>query len=399
MLLRSRRRVASVPRRRSRAGPDRLAALPEEILHDILVRLPANSVLRCRAVCRSWRRLASDPAFLLDHHRRQPELALIRSYRASDAADTLPCIEALHIRAAEFRPFFGFPKQFVSHFPAHASCDGDGLFVVGQCICNPTTRHWAPLATGPSPHSGTVVALYRHHPSREYRVLYWTRWNPDGTPMSSQHAYCVLTVGTDQPRSVGYPVHGGRRGIHIFGAPVLVNGTLHLHWRERPGVRYHRILAFHTVAETFRHMSPPAAVEPRHAMQLLDMGGRLAASISKDDMTGLSIFALQDQDHDVWTYHYQIKLPVMDNMHFQHEQGNCWAKIVSEEGDLLVSCYGHLLHCDKNENLIANFKFDDDMPVVLPHRLKESLIQHTFFQKKKTPEEEEKSIPMVILET
>ncbi|KAK1677358.1 hypothetical protein QYE76_038206 [Lolium multiflorum] len=326
MLLRSRRRVATgedarratVPRRRSRAGPDRLAALPEDILQDILLRLPAKSVLRCRAVCRSWRRLASDPAFLLDHHRRQPELALIRSYRAFDASDALPSLETLHIRSAQFRPlFFGFPKQFGTHFPARASCDG--LFVFGQCICNPTTRQWAPLATGPSPHAGTVVALYQHHPSGEYRVLYWTRWNPDEN-WSSQHAYCVLTVGTNQPRSVGYPGHGGRRGIHIFGAPVLVNGSLHLHWRERFGVRYHMILAFHTVAETFRHMSPPAAVEPRHAMQLLEMGGKLAASIGKDDMTGLTIFVLQE--HDIWTYHYQIKLPVMDNMHFQQEHGS-----------------------------------------------------------------------------
>lgn len=63
------------------------------------------------------------------------------------------------------------------------------------------------------------------------------------------------------------------------------------------------------------------------------------------------------------------------------EQGDFWAKVVSDEGDVLVSCYGHLLHCDKNGSLVANFKYDDDMPVVLPHRLKESLVQHTFFKK------------------
>ena len=54
---------------------------------------------------------------------------------------------------------------------------------------------------------------------------------------------------------------------------------------------------------------------------------------------------------------------------------------MSEEGDVLVSCYGQMLHCDKGGNLVANFKFDDDMPVVVPHRLKKSLIQHTFFPK------------------
>jgi hypothetical protein len=192
---------------------------------------------------------------------------------------------------------------------------------------------------------------------------------------------------------VGYPRVGSwRRGIHIFGTPVLVNDILHLHWREHTSVRHHRILAFHTVVETFGHMSLPAAVEPRHAMHLLQMGGKLVASTGKDDMTGMTILLLH---HDVWTYHYQIKLPVMDNMHFQQELGNCWAEIVSEEQDLLVSCYGHLLHCDKKGNLVANFKFDDDMPVVLPHRLKESLIQHKFFQKKNIPEEEEEEEKLI----
>jgi hypothetical protein len=80
-----------------------------------------------------------------------------------------------------------------------------------------------------------------------------------------------------------------------------------------------------------------------------------------------------------------INLPVMDIRRFQ-EQGNWWAKVVSEEGDLLVSCFGQLLHCDNKGNLVANFKFDDDMPVVVPHRLKESLVQHKFSQKKKIPE-------------
>ena len=125
----------------------------------------------------------------------------------------------------------------------------------------------------------------------------------------------------------------------------------------------------------------PPAVNPHHVMHLLDMGGKLAASISKDDTTVMSIFILKNGD--VWAFQYQIKVPVMDlEKRFQEQQGNWWAKVVSEEGDVLVSCYGQLLHCDKGGNLVANFKVDDEMPVVVPHRLKESLIQHTFFLEK-----------------
>jgi hypothetical protein len=38
------------------------------------------------------------------------------------------------------------------------------------------------------------------------------------------------------------------------------------------------------------------------------------------------------------------------------------------------------LHCDREGNLVAKFQFDDDLPVVIPHVLKESLVQHAFFQ-------------------
>ena len=169
----------------------------------------------------------------------------------------------------------------------------------------------------------------------------------------------------------------GALGPIIYGA-VLVNGSLHVHWKMRYGVCYHKILVFDTAAETFRHMIPPP-VNPRHAMHLLEMSGRLAVATSKDGATGVSIFVLQDREQDVWAFQYRIKLPVMDIRRFQ-EKGNLWAEVVSDEGDVLVSCSGHLLHCDENGSLVASFKYDDDLPVVLPHRLKESLVQHTFFQ-------------------
>jgi hypothetical protein len=186
MLLRSGRRIATqeeadratVRRRRRRARSDLLTAFPEEIQQEILARLPPKSVLRCRAVCRSWRRLASDPAFLLDHHRHQPKLQLISSCRTAGGDDGhIRRLEAFHLRGAQARrPVFGFPNHFASRysrFPVTASCYG--LLVVGRySICNPATRQWGSLSTNPKLHIEKVVSLFRHQPSGEYRVLYWT---------------------------------------------------------------------------------------------------------------------------------------------------------------------------------------------------------------------------------
>ncbi|CAM0879765.1 unnamed protein product [Alopecurus aequalis] len=348
MLLRSGRRVATGDeaaraigsRRRCRAKPDQLSGFPEEILQEIL-----------------------------------------------GVDDWFPAMEAVHLRGAEIRPVFGFPDLF--HYPLTVDASCDGLFVTGNYICNPATRQWAPLASNPRRRLGSLVGLYRHQPSGEYRVLYFICPNAPlptlilPTTIICPNEYRVLTVGTNEPRRVDCPLTElvGGRGPILCGAPVILNGSLHVHWKNRSAsTRYHKILVFDTVAESFRHMIPPA-VDPRHAMHLLDMGGTLAVATSKDTVT-MSIFGLQDQpQQDVWAFQYRIKLPVVDIRRFQ-EQGDWWAKVVSGEGDVLVSCYGQLLHCDKGGNLVANFKFDDEIPVVDPHRLKESLIQHAFFEKK-----------------
>ena len=243
-----------------RSGRDPLAGIPEEILREILVLLPPKSVLRCRAVCRSWRRLSSDPAFLLDHHRRQPELPLVSAY----GNRLYPNLRAVHPR--EIRILFRFPELFPFGFTASASCDG--LIVAGQHICNPTTRQWAPLNPNPKHRVENLLGLFRHPPSGEYRVLYW-RYPNDLYNMDCLIEYRVLTVGTDNPRIIRCSVTPfeteliSRGGPPIFGAAVLLDARLHLHWRKKfDAPPYHKILVFDTVAESFRQMRPPRAREP-----------------------------------------------------------------------------------------------------------------------------------------
>ncbi|KAF0908944.1 hypothetical protein E2562_030240 [Oryza meyeriana var. granulata] len=47
--------------------------LPHDLLHDILLRLPARPLCRFRAVCRPWRALLSDPRFADAHAARHPD--------------------------------------------------------------------------------------------------------------------------------------------------------------------------------------------------------------------------------------------------------------------------------------------------------------------------------------
>ena len=130
--------------------------LPEElVVWEILVRLPAKALLRCRAVCRSWLRLiTSDPDFLRAHHLRQPSLPLVFfhnhiSFYSRYLVDA--AVDAFDLRRspAERQPVLRFNDyNHHRHFEVRASCDGllllslsDGCFY----ICNPATRQWTTL--------------------------------------------------------------------------------------------------------------------------------------------------------------------------------------------------------------------------------------------------------------
>jgi hypothetical protein len=66
--------------------------LPDDILVEIFLLLPAKSVLRFRAACTPWRLLLSDPAFVREHHRRAPHAILLSNpiIDNGDAISALP---------------------------------------------------------------------------------------------------------------------------------------------------------------------------------------------------------------------------------------------------------------------------------------------------------------------
>ncbi|KAF8701961.1 hypothetical protein HU200_033294 [Digitaria exilis] len=51
--------------------------LPLDVVFDVLVCLPAKDICRLRAICRPWRSLTSDPAFIKAHAARHPEPLIV----------------------------------------------------------------------------------------------------------------------------------------------------------------------------------------------------------------------------------------------------------------------------------------------------------------------------------
>ncbi|OEL15031.1 hypothetical protein BAE44_0023950 [Dichanthelium oligosanthes] len=176
--------------------------LPEDIHTEILLRLPAKSVLRFRSVCKAWCRITTDPYFLAAHARLRPAGVLLCTYLNSTGCRNRPLGCAIDVvldlllvsgeqagrrRLVHYHKCLTTTTDPLQWWPPHClllgSCDGilllekEGGFYL---LCNPVTRQWAELPRLPkhnyfSPTAVREYAFYFHMSSGEYRLLYRRR--------------------------------------------------------------------------------------------------------------------------------------------------------------------------------------------------------------------------------
>ncbi|RLN07007.1 hypothetical protein C2845_PM11G01430 [Panicum miliaceum] len=65
-------------KRKTSTPPEPIPELSDEIVQDLLVRLPVKSLLRCKAVCKAWRAIISDSPRRTSGGRR-PDVSRIRA--------------------------------------------------------------------------------------------------------------------------------------------------------------------------------------------------------------------------------------------------------------------------------------------------------------------------------
>jgi F-box interacting protein len=305
--------------------------LPEDLVFsEILTRLQAKPLLRCRAVCRSWRRrLTSDAKFLLTHHRRQPSLPLVTTW---DRSTEERRIDALDHRTGERRPVAqttGGTGGAEDDLHVLASCDGLLILLAngGLQICNPATRQRAPLTLLHG--AACIYALYHHRPSGSYRVLCCFKRAEDG------HAvYHVHTVGSGELRCVGEPPAPWASGdmarampaIASFYPPVLSDGRIYWEPVMLPGGngKGNNMLVFDTMAESFQHLLSP--IEGGASLELFEMGNGALGLYDNHDGTA-DLWVLQDHKSWTWSLNNRIKFPadVLSVM-----------PVLDPEGDVLV---------------------------------------------------------------
>jgi len=313
-------------------------ALGDDNLTDILVRLDAVSVLRCRAVCKRWRCVATDRSFLAAHAASRPremivetEYGFVRSTVPLSPTDMTTIAgddDGHHRYLFEPRPLAADGNGMSADFELYASLDG--LLVLKQwrydppnisspftyVICNPVRRQWANLPV-PVPRRGAteVVAcgFYFHASSGEYRLLLHCVIRARRGHWDWEHYCCVVSVGSALPRRLPHapPLE---KLIPYYENPVSYRGTLHWFSGHPQGSSTGKMLAFDTASETFRLMPrPPAAPEPTTTetdaamSDLLELDGELSVATIYGATT-LYIWALQDYEAEKWTLRHRLKV-------------------------------------------------------------------------------------------
>uniref|UniRef100_A0A0D9W2K3 F-box domain-containing protein n=1 Tax=Leersia perrieri TaxID=77586 RepID=A0A0D9W2K3_9ORYZ len=328
--------------RRTRGG--RRAAVhgvPEELLWEILIRLHKKEILRCRAVCRTWRRLATPADFLLAHHRLQPSLPLV-SFRgeiswpsSTNGEFTDASVQTLDLRrrtpAERRRPVLAFNDyNLLRDFTIHASCDGLLLLSLSTLshrlfVCNPATASGLCFRI-----SSAAILLPCTHTPPPHRILFWR------CEKKNKDVVCyVLTLGSSRkPRRIGLPV------VSDSMKPVLCRGILAatrhpsimlhgcLPWGSSGYFSHSDVVVFDTVLESFIRMIPSPG--PSRKPDDYEMG--------------------------VWSLKYQIRLPMLAMTRITHGK-HYYATVVPENGDVVICCWGSsfMFHCDSEGKLLDKF--------------------------------------------
>ncbi|XP_057767882.1 F-box protein CPR1-like isoform X2 [Salvia miltiorrhiza] len=280
-----------------------MSDVPNDVLREILIRVPAESVLTSRAVCKAWKLTIDDPSFLHFHstnlqHCSHPTI-LIRESKGGGitflSLDRLNPIDSL--QQIDLHPF----KQLIHHGlprllqPPAASCHG--LILISHrrnwrnwAIWNPLTQTLHEL---PQPDadlqsvSGRSASVgFGYDPAAEdYKVVRIDKLHQGG--VITYDRTLVYSMKLRNWRRIGdfpYVIASAGNGVFLNGA---------LHWQSRDG-----IAALDLGTEQFSLLPRPHLMSPspaRYTSELLDaLNGYLFLSYYHEQGQGLDVWLMID---------------------------------------------------------------------------------------------------------
>ncbi|KAF3453052.1 hypothetical protein FNV43_RR03485 [Rhamnella rubrinervis] len=263
--------------------------LPEEVVTEILLRLPLESLIRFKCVKRSWYALISDPAFVAKHLRlhhcnnynkvsSSPSL-FVRYLRVNSLLrrEIVQEFSILNLVNDDDNGENGRVNSVVENFELPVIPGGKSLRLVSQCdgiillahleanialLWNPAIREFKVLQNSCFPDGFVILGVGFGYDCRanDYKAV---RIVSSVNPNDGNHSRAeVYTLGTDSWREiklhikVGF-IPGDRREVYCKGA---------YYWWIQNHIRTNMILSFDMCDEEFHEITVPVNVEMAEGM-------------------------------------------------------------------------------------------------------------------------------------
>uniref|UniRef100_A0A0E0GMS9 F-box domain-containing protein n=1 Tax=Oryza nivara TaxID=4536 RepID=A0A0E0GMS9_ORYNI len=289
-------------------------ALPDDLLDEILLRLPARSILRCRAVCKAWRSRTSHPYFLRAHAARSRIIAAAVVYTAAFSLAQFRTTVSIRPLSDSDGDNDGDssgaadPPRVVSSSSSATMWFVTCPFVLGSwdgvvCLVPRPSASFACTSVPPPATRGIVICGYAHPTTSRYHLLH----ADDAYPYNHTAAAAtvrILRVGDDNNAwrriVIRHPASVESRNYIRFGGapPVILHGCLH--WLVDSLSARPLLSVFDMEREEFRLMDAPEQWA-RHAnpldiksVQIARRSGKLCAFVNEPSACALGMWTLED---------------------------------------------------------------------------------------------------------
>ncbi|XP_042493317.1 F-box protein At5g49610-like [Macadamia integrifolia] len=301
-------------RRRSR----RIARLPQELVTEILLRLPIRSLVRSKCVCKEWFTLINDDPQFAKSQLQQSASGII----GESSKPGIFSYFSLDVKKEQID--FNIREIVKDDVTLQDSCNGLLLLKRENCveqyyICNPITKWYLKLPQflflgDDDQHWWSSLAY--DNSNQKYKVVI-TYWKPDKLlydPMSYKCGVFTILGNKDGGGDGDGSSSGSWRELDIPApyelapcCPCFANGALHWMANGRPEDMDEYILLMELANEEFRVInSPLPPIEWPSA--LLKMKGSLCIAHSVSDQ--LDLWVLNDHVKQKWVKKFSINVEV-----------------------------------------------------------------------------------------
>uniref|UniRef100_A0A7N0UZC5 F-box domain-containing protein n=1 Tax=Kalanchoe fedtschenkoi TaxID=63787 RepID=A0A7N0UZC5_KALFE len=316
--------------------------LPQEIVLEVVLRLPIKSLLRFRAVCKRWKAMVSDSGFVTkqiqtsvasDRHARLVTRAV--DGRVSSSSIHSICQNPYNFEVLNLScPVVGADHQLdMMHFDVLASCNGLLLARFGVCehlLWNPATREVRKLPSVPWVFEFLTdvyesVGFAYDEVNDDYKVLVFfsDAWH-------GERKLCTIySTRSDEWRPVDH-VPGGIENRTDPG--IALNGSLH--WISCDNVTSRRsIVALNISTEEVKEIGlPDYGTKTTPAQKLWVFKESLCVIASKHIRSKYELWVMKDYGFvESWSLMYQI--PCWRTTYYDSHPEFLWC---SKDGKLLI---------------------------------------------------------------